>query len=243
MNLITNEKILKTKNKAKAPNKLRESQSLKTSTERRRSDQSKNKIKVIKPKIEKTIRVSSNLSKPSYKANLDTTIKSAKVKMILERHRKLKHKKDSNTYRPNETMNAQREKIQGLSNSQRRNKSRSNMSSQVEKGSYLNLTSDSNNLRKNYENSQENSENYNEEDYYQSNSKFNIQERNNIEEIEDFDSDKENSNFDTHDVISNSNYSAFLPKNIQKTKFKRYSNAHNSIEDLRDHEDFYMNAP
>ncbi|CAI2386330.1 unnamed protein product [Moneuplotes crassus] len=122
-------------------NKLRESQSLKPSVERKRSGNSKTKIMVIKPRIDKTVRVSSNLSRPSFGNNLNSSIKSNKVKMILERHRKLKKRSNADVFNPGETMDINRTKIKALSNQERRNKSRSDVSPNLTCGSFLKNTS------------------------------------------------------------------------------------------------------
>ena len=228
-------------------NKLRESQSLKTSKERR-SNHNKSKIKVIKPRIEKIVRVGSCISKPNFSSNLNNSIKSTKVKMILERHRRMK--KNQNTYRPSETMEDNRSKISALTNQQRRNKSRSNVSTNPEKENlFLNLTTESNTIGLTQERVNESLEslNINYEDEKRNTSHFELKE-NHVNE-EEYNLEKEiekyeNSNnfgVNPNEIITESQYNPGDAVNKKDAQYKRNSDRFNP--DRNEEEEFYMNAP
>jgi hypothetical protein len=109
--------------------KHRESQSLHSSVSRTKSTSSKPKLKILrtKPSIE--------LSKQEKE-----TIRSTKVQMILERHRKQNYSQ-AKTFRESDTMDyTLSSKMQWMSSQERRSKNRSNMSEQMMNSQFVRLT-------------------------------------------------------------------------------------------------------
>lgn len=116
-----NSVIKKQYKKPKVENRVRESQSFPTSMERKKSTSSKSKIKVFKTKAEKTTRLINKESKYSPRDSAAGSIRSAKVQMILERHRKNKNG-DLKTSRHHETHDEVQTKVKNMSNKERRQK-------------------------------------------------------------------------------------------------------------------------
>lgn len=109
--------------------KHRESQSLRSSISRTQSTSSKQKLKILKskPVVELTKKAKDS-------------IRSTKVQMILERHRKQNHPQPK-TFRESDTMDySLSSKIQCMSSQERRSKNRSNMSEQMMNSHLVRLT-------------------------------------------------------------------------------------------------------
>lgn len=111
---------------------------MQNSIERRKS----NVAKIKMPKSNKASRVVSNTTRVSPKKDFKNSIRSAKVQMILERHKRSKNA-DKLTFNANNTMEDSRENIRNMTTEERREKSKSNLSLQAPQGSFLNLTLES----------------------------------------------------------------------------------------------------
>ena len=116
----------------KEPNhKAKDSHSMQNSTDRGKMFWPSSKLKIVTSKI-------ANSSRQRNK-----NLKSSKVQMILERHRKLKQNESKYKINQNETMQENLEKIHKLTNNQRRDKNMSNMSAQPNNSNFLNFTLES----------------------------------------------------------------------------------------------------
>jgi hypothetical protein len=98
------------------------------------------KIKMTKP--DQASRVTSITTRVTPKNSFKTSVRSAKVQVILERHKKTKNA-DIPNFNPNSTMENHREKIKNMPNDERRNKSISNLSAQPPQGCFSSMISES----------------------------------------------------------------------------------------------------
>lgn len=167
--------------------------------------------------------------------------------MILERHRRLK--KNQNTFRPNETMEHNRSKINTLTNEQRRNKSRSNVSSNLGKDNFINLTTGGNTIGYTLERTEESLKSFNivPEDDKRSTSHFELKENPVAEEDYDLSQEREiselNDNFEIKNNVEilNSQYDSGITLTENDMKYKRASDQFSISQN--EEEEFYMNAP
>lgn len=215
--------IKKNIKKKQIKSKLRESQSFPTSAERIKSSSSKSKIKILKTKQDKTARYEIERKQSPCDSGRNS-IRSAKVQLILERHRR---HKDNNPkpFRINETMEDPRMKLKNLTNEERRQRNNSNMSVQPLQSSFLNFTIESGNL-KGVER------------------KFRINEQENTSEESEDESIKIESDYAKQDMVSVTENSTSTPVHeAHSYVYKRKQGQKLTMTDLSNKEDFYMSAP